>query len=336
MIDDNEDYSYEKASKRDCYERNEGEEETMGTESSRVDDQFPKDKLDESSKISRSKSTSVSVDNSNSSVLTESTRQSSSTYRSSGSHSSNRSSRSRSSDSFLASQQRSDLRQPDTQQGKKKHQDPFAVHAVGIESMNIGSLSAIIGSLVMDRKREKQLPQEKQNPDIIHRNVRRSSTTRPASRLTAPTEDPILRRPRAQSMLDSLPPREQKHIQRIVEHDADALPRPRVETERKIADYIRSQSVTTTPMELPANLARPYDPPTSVAHSADEEEHLARLYDLRTWNMYKLINDARANQDHPSYENQDNLDSSDESRQSQAAMMRRSSSHSMMFDLDME
>lgn len=310
----------------------------MGTESSRDNDQFPSNELDESNKISRTKSTNVSVGSSNASVLTESTRQSSSTYQSAGSRSSsssNKSSRSRSSDSFLVSRHRHALRQSDTQLGKTKHQDSFAVHAVGIESMNVGSLSAMIGSLVMDRRREKQMIQEKQHPDKLLRDLHRSASTRPTSRFTATTEDRQTRRPRAQSMLDNHP-REQKHIQHIVEHDADALPRPRVETERKIADYIRSQSATTTPMELPVNQTRLHDPLTSVAHSAGEEEHLARLYDLRTWNMYKRINDARANQDHSTYENKDHLDSSDESRQSQSRMLRRSSSHSMMFELDME
>eukprot|EP00541_Cyclophora_tenuis_P019291 CAMPEP_0116551318 /NCGR_PEP_ID=MMETSP0397-20121206/5896_1 /TAXON_ID=216820 /ORGANISM="Cyclophora tenuis, Strain ECT3854" /LENGTH=132 /DNA_ID=CAMNT_0004076207 /DNA_START=229 /DNA_END=627 /DNA_ORIENTATION=+ len=83
-------------------------------------------------------------------------------------------------------------------------------------------------------------------------------------------------------------------ISRLVEHDAESLPRPSHEKELKVAEYLRQNATTSSPMQCPPRRAGASDP-NSIAHSAGEAEYLSRLYNLRTWNMYKLIKETREN-----------------------------------------
>jgi hypothetical protein len=78
----------------------------------------------------------------------------------------------------------------------------------------------------------------------------------------------------------------------------ESLPAPWRETERKISQYLSQNDGKTTPIECPPRFQERSDfGPVAVTHDVD---YLERLYNIRTWNMHKLISDAREREDHSS------------------------------------
>ena len=75
------------------------------------------------------------------------------------------------------------------------------------------------------------------------------------------------------------------------ENDGDSLPAPWHETQMKIAQYLSYANSKTKPLECPPR-SQGGNTSEEIACSHDDA-YLERLYNLRTWNMYKLISDAR-------------------------------------------
>jgi hypothetical protein len=78
----------------------------------------------------------------------------------------------------------------------------------------------------------------------------------------------------------------------------ESLPAPWHETERKISLYLSQNDGKATPIECPPRFQERSDfGPVAVTHDVD---YMERLYKIRTWNMHKLISDARDREDHSS------------------------------------
>jgi len=296
---------------------------SIGTGASRIVHQVPSSYCDDCINFSDGVSFASTA-----SVLSERSRKSDSTQHSVGSSSSHVSYSSRASDSIVASQQRRNANVNDNS-SKKTQCDPFGVHALGIESLSISSFSSMIGSLVTEPRKEKQ------HSIRVLRDLRRGAATRTPSPSLA-EGGPLMRTPTPRVV--DLQLNDHVKMQRIIEHDGEALPRPKLETERIFADYARSRSGTSTPVKLPSRSSQQQNQTVAVAHSSEEEEkYLSRLYNIRTWNMYKLINEARSQQDHEHYElTQKQNPYTNDQLEAQADMTTPSSSHGMMFHIDME
>lgn len=72
----------------------------------------------------------------------------------------------------------------------------------------------------------------------------------------------------------------------------ESLPAPWHETEMKISQYLaKNERNKTVPLECPQRSPSVYaSEPISFSN---DTEYLERLYNIRTWNMHKLISDAR-------------------------------------------
>ena len=71
----------------------------------------------------------------------------------------------------------------------------------------------------------------------------------------------------------------------------ESLPAPWHETEMKISQYLAKNETKTVPLECPQRSPSVYaSEPISFSN---DTEYLERLYNIRTWNMHKLISDAR-------------------------------------------
>jgi hypothetical protein len=254
---------------------------------------------------------------------------------------------------LAASQQRRDdrkaLKANLEQERKKKeaerpHSGPFSVHALGVEAMSIGYVSAMIGSMVMDPRKDKQMQMAKKDSDDLLRALRRNGSSTPMSPTTPilKENEPHTPAARAQSTFDSRP-HDQTTVRKqkpVGNEDLDSLPPPREATEKKIADYRRSRSTTSAPVELPTRTLGRDNTRTVIAESAEDTEYQARVFDLRTWDMYQLINEARSKQKHPPYEPPaDHQGCASDRRYSQSETMSTSSSshtNNMIFSFDME
>lgn len=112
------------------------------------------------------------------------------------------------------------------------------------------------------------------------------------------------------------------------QNDGDSLPAPWDETQMKIAQYLSHANSKTTPLECPPRTQ-------GVSTSADEivcshdDAYLERLYNLRTWNMYKLISEAREDDGYAPLLVYPNFSSPEVHRDDLAG-----ESHDMIFDLD--
>lgn len=151
----------------------------------------------------------------------------------------------------------------------------FALHGISIESFDAGSLQQVVGSFGMDRKNLTQRPSQPTSiPQARPGNGYRSGNMRSLSLNSAD--------------------RDYREISRLVEHDAESLPRPTHERQRKVEEFLRQQSATSSPVQCPPQTGNRHDTELPAAsHSLGETEYLSRLYDIRTWNMYKLIKETR-------------------------------------------
>jgi hypothetical protein len=80
-------------------------------------------------------------------------------------------------------------------------------------------------------------------------------------------------------------------IIRAEQKDDESLPAPWHETQMKVAQYFKKNDIKTRALECPI---RPQfkDALDPISYSQDAV-YLEKLYNLRTWNMYKLISEAR-------------------------------------------
>lgn len=150
---------------------------------------------------------------------------------------------------------------------------------------------------------------------------------------------------RAQSMMtastrNAIHPIDTRIIYNLVQRDDGSLPPPVHEAEMKINQYIRdfhsSEKRNSSPVALRRHHLQHDEQHQQQARSAEDAAYLARLYDLRTWNMYKLIKEARQDDDkyHQYYNQQQqptHLPSSYPEQEGEG-----SSSCDMIFELDME
>lgn len=79
-------------------------------------------------------------------------------------------------------------------------------------------------------------------------------------------------------------------IQKIT--DEESLPAPWYEIERKVVDYLRKSDQISTPLDFQSKLNVAVEEKGHIATSCDTA-YLEKLYKHRTWNMYKLICEAR-------------------------------------------
>jgi hypothetical protein len=232
-----------------------------------------------------------------------------------------------------------------SQEAARPHSNPFSVHALGLEAMSIGYVSAMIGSLVMDPQKDDLMQMAKKKSNDQLRALRRNASSTPM-RPTTPTlreKQPHTHAARANSIL-SFCPNDQISVRKqtpVGKDDLDSLPPPRKVTEKMIADYRQSRSTTSAPVELPTKASCHNNTHIGIAESADETAYQTRLYDHRTWDMYQLINEARSKQKNTAYElPSENHHASDSDRcylQSEP-MSNSSSSHTnnLIFSIDME
>lgn len=161
--------------------------------------------------------------------------------------------------------------------------DLFHLHGLAVESFDTRSLSWVIGSM-MDSNNSVNSRISRTTSAPIQVRVNPNDEEGDCAVAEAP--------PHAYSMLGPASVVDFREISRLVEHDDESLPRPFHEKELKVAEYIRRKATTSSPMQCPPQGTTD---PTHIAHSAGEAEYLSRLYNLRTWNMYRLIKETRHN-----------------------------------------
>jgi hypothetical protein len=91
--------------------------------------------------------------------------------------------------------------------------------------------------------------------------------------------------------------------------DDDRLPAPWHETERKVAEHLRKTQTSnaSSPMKCPVRSQRTSDTLEDMVSFSHDAVYLQKLYDRRTWNMYKLISESRHEGTHQA--SSDNLNS---------------------------
>jgi hypothetical protein len=274
-----------------------------------------------------------------------------------------------------------------------RKEQKFSLHGMTAESLDVGSISALLGSIVYDyttagqrRRSSNQKPTITKVPSRAatptpattseqpqktasgrikfnpHAALMAAADSRHASSLPAPSQRPqVPSRPtsamstphmrnvtrtsrksgdgRASSHITI--GQEERSIQEVKaamrelnqqKDDNDCLPAPWYETEMKVAQYLRSKGdIKTTPLECPKDRRAPVDDPLEVPISVSQDHaYLERLYDLRTWNMYKLISEARQDGSYqPSGQS-----TNDQGTNDAHAADSNGSSHDMMFDME--
>jgi hypothetical protein len=112
------------------------------------------------------------------------------------------------------------------------------------------------------------------------------------------------------------------------ENDGDSLPAPWHETQMQIAQYLSYANSKTTPLECPPRSQGVTTSGDEISCSHDDA-YLERLYNLRTWNMYKLISEAREDDGYAPVLVYPNFSTTEVNRDDFAGEI-----HDMIFDMD--
>mmetsp|Transcript_31570 Transcript_31570/g.44811 ORF Transcript_31570/g.44811 Transcript_31570/m.44811 type:complete len:306 (+) Transcript_31570:38-955(+) len=170
--------------------------------------------------------------------------------------------------------------------------DPFALHGIAIESFDTASLPSLLGSMVSNSSRStygaSALQPQQGGPQL-----------RTLPERTVQPSPPLV--PQRKSR--PVPLMQPNHRANIRRNEGESLPAPVHEMDAKIYQYAHKTfetNNTSRPVAMRASSQHSYNnPPVDDApHSAEDAAYLSRLYDLRTWNMYKRITEARQDQNY--------------------------------------